>query len=288
MSAFFGVNDNKPSSSTKETKASNAKQPSRGRPGVGSTTSRVKETMSEDAIGRVLKVGKRNRHEEEQEDETASDQSDHEDEEVEGRTAIAQEKASNGPAAPSEERTEPKKTRKKKKGKKERQSEQAVAKEESAAPRDEANKAETDQAEQNAEEEPTQQQKTNRKRRKVRSRQKNIYKDKRLAQHKPGHLIPGRAEFQGRPMTAETRAKLHLPPSKSSRKQQETDDVNHAEMIENSSSGEGVKLAIDDLLGDDQDEQARDHDEHEAVGNAQTERKRKKKKKKRSKYKNLQ
>jgi hypothetical protein len=57
------------------------------------------------------------------------------------------------------------------------------------------------------------------KRRKIRSRQKNIYKDKRDI--KPDHLRvektpSARHQYQGRPLTAETRAKLSLPPSKSS------------------------------------------------------------------------
>ena len=47
-----------------------------------------------------------------------------------------------------------------------------------------------------------------RKRRKVRSRQKNIYKDKR--EKKPEHLVPGNKNYQGRPLTAETRTKLNL------------------------------------------------------------------------------
>ena len=50
--------------------------------------------------------------------------------------------------------------------------------------------------------------KNKRKRRKVRSKQKNIYKDKR--EHKPEHLIPGSKNYKGKPMTAETRKKLGL------------------------------------------------------------------------------
>jgi hypothetical protein len=48
-----------------------------------------------------------------------------------------------------------------------------------------------------------------RKRKKVRSRQKNIYKDKR--EHKPEHLIPGSKNYKGKPITPETRKKLNLP-----------------------------------------------------------------------------
>ena len=46
-------------------------------------------------------------------------------------------------------------------------------------------------------------------RKKVRSRQKNIYKDQRDV--KPAHLVPGHRHYKGRPLTAETRAKLHMP-----------------------------------------------------------------------------
>lgn len=49
-------------------------------------------------------------------------------------------------------------------------------------------------------------------RKKVRSRQKNIYKDRRT--EKPLHLIPGQKEYAGRPLTSETRSRLHLPISK--------------------------------------------------------------------------
>jgi len=48
------------------------------------------------------------------------------------------------------------------------------------------------------------------KRRKVRSRQKNIYKDRRDRGEKPSHLVPGNKDYRGRPLTAETRAKLNL------------------------------------------------------------------------------
>ncbi|GKY96446.1 hypothetical protein MPSEU_000604100 [Mayamaea pseudoterrestris] len=48
-----------------------------------------------------------------------------------------------------------------------------------------------------------------RKRKKVRSKQKNIYKDKR--EKKPDHLIPGSKNYKGKPLTAETKKKLNLP-----------------------------------------------------------------------------
>lgn len=48
-----------------------------------------------------------------------------------------------------------------------------------------------------------------RKRRKVRSRQKNIRKDNRSLQEKPSHLIPGTPLYQGRPITPATRERLN-------------------------------------------------------------------------------
>lgn len=51
--------------------------------------------------------------------------------------------------------------------------------------------------------------KKKRKRRKVRSRQKNIRKDNRDV--KPAHLIPGQGRYLGRPLSEETRARLNMP-----------------------------------------------------------------------------
>eukprot|EP00566_Odontella_aurita_P019264 CAMPEP_0113559870 /NCGR_PEP_ID=MMETSP0015_2-20120614/19128_1 /TAXON_ID=2838 /ORGANISM="Odontella" /LENGTH=318 /DNA_ID=CAMNT_0000461537 /DNA_START=125 /DNA_END=1081 /DNA_ORIENTATION=+ /assembly_acc=CAM_ASM_000160 len=52
------------------------------------------------------------------------------------------------------------------------------------------------------------------KRRKVRSRQKNIRKDNRTDAEKPSHLVPGRDQYAGRSLTQETRKRLNLPESK--------------------------------------------------------------------------
>lgn len=273
VSAFFGVNK-KQEHAEHSTSSAQQTASSRGRHGVGSTSAKkqVKST-SEDTIGRVLKVGKRKRSaEEHDDDDSASHQSDDNEQEEEGRTAIAEKSKAPSDAAGAVEANQPKK--KKKKGKKERQAEQAADNLQAAQHHD-AYPVQAESQDTAAEEH----QKTKRKRHKVRSRQKNIYKDKRLTQHKPGHLIPGRAEFHGRPMTAETRAKLNLPPSKSSRHHHESEDAHHIDQT--SSTAEGVKLAIDDLL---------DHDETGTdVGiGADGIKKKKKKKRKKPKYKNLQ
>eukprot|EP01039_Chlorochromonas_danica_P001170 gene1170-1277_t len=53
-----------------------------------------------------------------------------------------------------------------------------------------------------------------RKRVKTRSKQKNIRRDNRPESAKPVHLLPGSKEYKGRPLTPETKAILHLPPTK--------------------------------------------------------------------------
>ena len=54
------------------------------------------------------------------------------------------------------------------------------------------------------------------KKRKVRSKQKNIRKDSRPLSAKPEHLRLGNPRYSGRPLTQETRQRLDLPPSKTS------------------------------------------------------------------------
>jgi hypothetical protein len=166
-------------------------------------------------------------------------------------------------------------SKKKKTGKKERQAEMSHPPPQSqgAAPMEVA--VENDSSEVAS--------KAKRKKQKIRSRQKNIYKDTRLAQHKPSHLILGRPDFQGRPLTPETRARLNLPPSRSSRQRKNSEDTHPKETtgMSHYPEGSGMKLAIDDLF----DVQ----ETHEnVVDDVVSETKQtKKKKKKKSKYKNI-
>jgi len=107
------------------------------------------------------------------------------------------------------------------------------------------------------------------KRKKVRSKQKNIRKDTRRAIDKPSHLILGRSNYAGRPITKETRLRLDMPErvrynGKKCSVQQSIDPI----------PGEGT-LAIDNFLKVEGDE---------AVKFTANE----VKKKKKSKYKNLQ
>ena len=264
VSAFFNVHK-------KDTEPEATQQPSlpraRARHGVGSGSSSVKQVklpLTENTVGRVLNVGKRKQPEVEDElDVTASHYESDDNVEEEGRTALA-EKPRKLPAdaVPPTEMKSPKK----KKGKKEREADQA---------------SDTEVDCRNDEKESSQKEK--RKRRKIRSRQKNIFKDKRLSQHKPGHLIPGRPDFRGRPLTAETRYKLKLAPSRSSRQHDNSENVGQVETNEQSASSDVLKLAIDHIL--DHGEPQLDASE---VDKSPIEHKKKRKKKKeKSKYKNL-
>jgi hypothetical protein len=90
-------------------------------------------------------------------------------------------------------------------------------------------------------------QKEKRKRRKVRSQRKNIYKDKQ--EKKPTHWTPGPRDFQGSPLTAETQAKLSLPPSNTKLKS----------MIDRS-TGNWDASAVDDHYASNWDRQERKND----------------------------
>ena len=108
------------------------------------------------------------------------------------------------------------------------------------------------------------------KRRKIRSRQKNIRKDNRSDGEKPQHLVFGKRTYDGRPMTRETREKLGLPTPKA------RDGFYIDRTPTDTGLGDfGVALGVDDLLEND------DSEVRKQVSSL------KKKKKKKSKYKNL-
>jgi hypothetical protein len=268
VSAFFGKENQE------ETTTGSVFHATRGRQGVGSNA--VKKDLRTGTVGRILlKVGKkRNRSEEEEEEDDEEESLSHENnDEDEGRTAIAEKSAPKVlVTAPFIEIRRPSK---KKKGKKERQAEmsQHPQQSEEAAPMEVA-------VENNISEAAS---KAKHKKRKVRSRQKNIYKDTRLAQYRPSHLILGRPDYQGRPLTAETRVKLNLPPSRSSRHRKNSEDSHPKETngMGHSPEDSGMKLAIDDLFD------VQEMDGKAGVAVVAEPRKTKKKKKKRSKYKNI-
>lgn len=259
VSAFFGVG------AQDETTSSSVSHVTLCRQGVGSNA--VKENKPIDTVGRLLKVGKRKRLEEEEEDNYKASV-DHENvrEEDEGRTAIAEKPAPKLTAPHTDTRQL---NRRKERVKKERQAEKSELRQNEGHI---AGTVEKDFLQAEAT-------KIKRKKKKIRSRQKNIYKDTRLAQHKPSHLIMGRPGFYGRPLTAETRGRLNLPPSRSSQQHKNFEENSPTETI--SSEGNGIKLAIDDLLDIDKlgaEEIAMAVDKPNTT---------KKKRKKKSKYKNL-
>jgi hypothetical protein len=138
---------------------------------------------------------------------------------------------------------------------------------------------------------------TKKKRRKVRSKQKNIYKDKRSVDEKPVHLIPGNSNFRGRPMTEATREKLNLPAPSPRNKHRnkftnkDTGDPSSLFTIDRNpdSSGDdvGVTLAIDEFMsnadeGDDDEGASLKESKDSAVKE-----KKKSSQKKKKRFKNL-
>jgi len=223
VDAFFGVDSGKEEASSLKATATNKPSTNNHRLGVGaspSSSKTTKDTLLATSSQRILKVGSKKRrrqgygHAADEEDDDDGSSTDHssEDEQDQGRTAIDDSKnnektvaeESLAAAVVAKEHQLP---QKKKLGKKERQ---RIAKEQSEKEAGSAPTATTTVDQQSNDDDKKHQQPANkRKRRKVRSRQKNIYKDKRDV--KPAHLTPGHHNYQGRPLTAETRAKLHLP-----------------------------------------------------------------------------
>ena len=91
-----------------------------------------------------------------------------------------------------------------------------------------------------------------RKKPKVRSKQKNIKKDSRPSSQKPEHLRIGTKEYAGRPLTAQTRSFLSIPPSRTQRIRAFKASLKNEE--ERNKQGyetfETGGLAVDDLLAD--------------------------------------
>jgi len=206
------------------------------RAGVGAAKVSVKPTA---ASVNVMKVGKRKRGEEE--DESGADDVPEDDDEDEGRTAIEQKTKVAKESQPDDTKNKADKGEKNK------------AKDDAVHLAEDADEQETFP--------PNKSSKRHRK--KVRSRQKNIYKDKRPMEQKPAHLQFGSTDFEGRPITAETRDKLQLPPPKQRRRP----------MTSQREASLGGKLGIDDLLDDEEEPIAQ--------------KKKKMKVKRRPKYKNL-
>jgi len=92
------------------------------------------------------------------------------------------------------------------------------------------------------------------KRRRVRSKQKNVRKDTRNSNQKPDHLKLGSATYRGRPLTKETRSFMNMPESRTSSIRREKIQLKDSNKDLNTSEDdiELTKLGIDDLLGDDE------------------------------------
>jgi hypothetical protein len=240
-----------------------AQQPKTKRRGVGSTL--APKTQNQDLISkRVLKVGSKRNRDDDDDEEDVTAKEDDDDEEDAGRTAITPKERAVNVNAPEKEQVKVvanKEGGSKKLGKKERERVKKEAEETAAAGTETKNEDMEDTGV--AEEEEDDNNKKGgqkKKRRKIRSKQKNVYKDSRSLEEKPKHLVPGKRLYQGRPLTSETRTKLGLPPPKP-RQYEAPAPIN--------TSDKGIKLAVEDLLDDAKPSQKAS------------------KKKKRPKYKNL-
>jgi hypothetical protein len=195
---------------------------------------------------KILNVGKRKRNNDNLEDEDLEGDEQKivsDDDEEEGRTSAGKEKTSVNQSENSVSIGQ----KKKKKGKKERMAAAAAAAAQTVMKEDN-DQSKSEEIAGNGDQESEAAKKNKRKKPKIRSRQKNIRKDNRRGMDKPDHLIVGRPKYAGRPMTPETRAKLNLPPSRTSRKQEERTKDYVSDKRDNSDSTSGLGLAVDEFL----------------------------------------
>ena len=90
---------------------------------------------------------------------------------------------------------------------------------------------------------------TKRKKRKVRSKQKNIRKDNRTTSEKPDHLQNGKGFYGGRPLTKETREFLKMPQSRTLTLKQQKEKYGDKEKEAWDATESG--LGIDDIIAHD-------------------------------------
>lgn len=287
------------------------KEKKRNRLGVGAKSKIEEETLerleSEETKKRILSVGKKRKHEEDS-DNSGDDDVIESEEEDEGRTSI---KASKKPVSVVDEIKADipvKKAKKKKKSKKERMAEKAEKESQDAIAKPE----EENQIPPSKTEEPVQDLameisrepdivegrgtavERKKKRRKVRSKQKNIKKDNRATNEKPDHLRVGSKTYAGRPMTRETRQFKNLPESRTSQIRRDRESKKFERPKDNDNPFEGG-LGIDEFTSDTMNVAEEGPDSGEVVNadgtvveTSTTDKKSKKKnKKKKSKYKNL-
>lgn len=221
VDSFFGADDTTKNEATKPT--TQGKTNSGRRLGVGAAKT-PKPIAAIDTTSKLLQVGRNKRKNGGDDDDEVDVLPVEDDEEDLGRTGIATEaetsKQENMPQVVED--VQPKK--KKKIGKKERQKLKEQNQEETGDKETKPLEAEPE-----IEKEQPIVRNQKRKRRKVRSRQKNIYKDNRKLEDRPDTLLPGGYEYKGRPMTTATRSKLeakNLLPVHANQQQQSTNDSN--------------------------------------------------------------
>lgn len=261
------------------TKSSAGHHPKGKRRGVGSTAHST--NTQNDLSKKLLNVGRKRQRSGEEDDDNDNDNErndeNHEDDEEEdaGRTSIASKFS--GQATSKADIVTNENNPKKKLGKKERNKQNQEQKEPQEISSKDEHKPNHDANDKLAEGEPSSSKAENaqkkHKRRKIRSKQKNIRKDNR--EKKPEHLVVGRKHYHGRPLTAETRAKLNLPSPKA--RTPFVAEPSHGNAGTNDVQGTG--LAIDDLLEDT----GKQVDNEKPLSSQES----KCKKSKKSKYKNL-
>eukprot|EP00980_Cylindrotheca_fusiformis_P009355 scaffold2047_cov129-Cylindrotheca_fusiformis.AAC.34 len=256
---FFGETNDDPSSKKGKDPLVGTSSRKTKRGGVGADVPR--EKVKQDRISeRLLRVGGSKRSREEDEEHSVEGNDDGDLEEEAGRTGIAPK------VTKKKSESEKGEVPTKKLGKKERK---RLQQEQETSKTNDAVEETTKDA--SAEESK----KTRPKRRKVRSRQKNIRKDNRSTDEKPKHLQVGASDYKGRPLTEETRSRLSLPPSKSAIGGRSF-VVDRTPVMVDDGGGGGVALGVEDLL-----------EEEPIIKKTQKTTKKDRKGKKQRKYKNL-
>lgn len=328
VSAFFGEDQDASPDKKKDEKPKHSSVVKTGgrkqaRLGLGATTEDSRPNQQQSQIGKasgakdigrkILSVGKSKRgrtHDDDDDNDATGDHDDRNDDdeadEEEGRTSAVKSRAPKrtfDAAAAVMSEQPAKKKKKKKAGKKERAAAAAAADAETGAEgqdKETGNEgAEEDNGnEQDVDNDDAANTQSKRKRKKVRSRQKNIRKDNRPARDKPSHLVLGTGNYGGRALTPETRKAMNLPESRTKQRAKRLlkeggghGGDGNADIHEDHHSGSGIDsgnvglgLAVDDMLDDLGVVAGTDGGQQ---GQGSNKEKKPKKKKKKSKFKNL-
>lgn len=262
-------------------------KPKNRRLGLGAETLvQKKEELSleeEETRKKILSIGKKKRkfhgdNESDEEDEKELVEDDSDDDEGEGRTtAVKTKKPQSSLPPPSPLLMDPstnskknKKKKKKKAGKKERLAKMAEADEkeneelntipvdkdtaeekmvETTAETSDANANDaTVQDDDKNEAVPKDRPSSKRKRRKIRSKQKNIRKDNRTTAEKPEHLRKEKNFYSGRPLTKETRTFMNMPQSRTVTLKQQKEKYGDSNKEKEAWDATDSGLGIDDMM----------------------------------------